>query len=261
MNGIVDLRLIVQRVNFCTSEVSSKPKSSTRKGARRMETLLFTVDSALLSELGEKLVETVHIALLELVKNSYDADATQVLVKILHHPPKGAEIHIVDDGLGMTFQEVQNYWMRIATTNKLLRKFSSRFGRPRTGSKGIGRFSCRRLGSQLILKTTAKSKQGFEMTEVTIDWKAFEPGSDPTTIECPGRLVSNAQGSTGTTLIITGSDTDEWTRRGLSFLTRQLAVLVANRGVRRPGFDEDPGFNVSRRLPDSNNIPIIFEIA
>jgi hypothetical protein len=46
-----------------------------------MPTLTFTVDSALLAELGEKLVESAHVALVELVKNSYDADATKVTVR------------------------------------------------------------------------------------------------------------------------------------------------------------------------------------
>src|SRR5437763_17080986 len=99
------------------------------------EKLKFTVDSALLSELGEKLVETPHIALVELVKNAYDADATETIIKIIPNPelnvaftqdgkgtptivakPSGPQIHIIDNGSGMTFEDVENYWMRIATT-------------------------------------------------------------------------------------------------------------------------------------------------
>src|SRR5437588_2829582 len=133
-----------------------------------MAELTFTVDSALLSELGEKLVETAHIALVELVKNAYDADATQTTVKLIPNPalephvtqngsgvfkivgkPVGPEVHIIDNGSGMTFRDVEKYWMRIATTHKQDLPVSSRYGRPRTGEKGIGRFSCRRLGTQL----------------------------------------------------------------------------------------------------------------
>jgi len=58
--------------------------------------LVFSVDSALLSELGEKLVETVHIALVELVKNSYDADATNVTIKFNPHNDDGSGISIID---------------------------------------------------------------------------------------------------------------------------------------------------------------------
>ena len=64
-----------------------------------MAELTFTVDSALLSELGEKLVETAHIALVELVKNAYDADATQTTVKIIPNP--ALETHITQNGSGV----------------------------------------------------------------------------------------------------------------------------------------------------------------
>ena len=84
-----------------------------------METLEFSVDSALLSELGERLVESVHVALLELVKNAYDADATQVTIQITpSEGDAGPEVRIEDNGTGMALDEVRGYWMRIATTHK-----------------------------------------------------------------------------------------------------------------------------------------------
>jgi DNA mismatch repair ATPase MutL len=89
-----------------------------------MAEFTFSVDNSLLSELGEKLVETPHIALVELVKNAYDADATHVSVKIVPSPPNGPEIHVIDNGSGMSFQDVQRYWMRIATTHKAIQQFS-----------------------------------------------------------------------------------------------------------------------------------------
>ncbi len=233
-----------------------------------MPELTFTVDSALLSELGEKLVETAHIALVELVKNAYDADATQTTVKIIPNPtlevavvddgprtakivarPAGPEVHVIDNGSGMTFDDVQQYWMRIATTHKREHDVSPRYGRPRTGSKGIGRFSCRRLGTQLKLITTAALNGKFEQTEVTFPWLDFKPGEEISTITCDGvrRTLKNAV--PGTSLMISGSVIDEWNRRGYNFLKRQLAVLTANRGRRRTGFEEDPGFNVRLEAP------------
>jgi signal transduction histidine kinase len=218
-----------------------------------MAKLVFTVDSALLSELGEKLVETPHIALVELVKNAYDADATQVKVIILPDPPRGPKVQIVDNGSGMTFREVQNYWMRIATTHKTARQRSERYGRPRTGSKGIGRFSCRRLGTTLRLVTTAPLGEGrSERTELTIEWFQFEPGKEISTIECDGTRQTVVDANHGTTLIIEGSQDDEWTKRGYDFLKRQLAVLASNRGRRRRGYEEDPGFNITLEAPGFN---------
>src|SRR5256885_4786774 len=104
-----------------------------KQATQVMAELVFTVDSALLSEVGEKLVETAHIALVELVKNAYDADATEVTVKIIPHEGRGPEIQVVDDGVGMTFSEVERYWMRIATTHKLDQQVSRLYGRLRTG--------------------------------------------------------------------------------------------------------------------------------
>ena len=111
-----------------------------------MRELSFIVDSALLSELGERLVETVHLALAELIKNAYDADATEVEVMVMPDKKGKSIITVSDNGVGMAFADVQNYWMRIATTIKVKEQVSPRYGRPRTGSKGIGRFSCRRIG-------------------------------------------------------------------------------------------------------------------
>lgn len=213
-----------------------------------MTTLRFTVDSALLGELGERLVEQVHYALVELVKNSYDADASHVTVKFVENDSGVNEIHIVDDGIGMNFKEVQDYWMHIATTNKLNKNVSQKYGRPKTGSKGIGRFSCRRLGKKLTLRTTGKNVSKQEKTEVIFDWSEFTPGTKVTEITCQGKQETTKGDQTGTTLIISDL-TDEWTTRGYNYLKRQLAVLVANRGVRRHGFNEDPGFNVSIDAP------------
>lgn len=214
----------------------------------KMENLNFTVDSALLSELGEKLVETVYIALVELVKNSYDADATMVSVKFTEGEEGLAEIHIEDDGSGMNFHDVERYWMKIATTNKVTDNVSPKYGRPRTGSKGIGRFCCRRLGRSLTLFTTGKKDNEYQTTKVQFPWRKFKAGTSVTSIDCPGDRSSAKTGATKTTLIISEL-VDEWNNRNYEVLKRQLSVLVANRGARRNGFQDDPGFNIKLEAP------------
>ncbi len=218
-----------------------------------MEYLNFTVDSALLRELGEKLVETVHLALAELVKNSYDADATMVRVKFTQGEDGNDEIHIIDDGVGMNFREVKEYWMRIATTNKFDHKFSRKYGRPKTGAKGIGRFCCRRLGKRLKLITVGiEEKDGkieLQKTAADFHWEKFQPGTDVTKIQCPGEQTTVKNVETGTTLIISEGKS-EWKMRGIQWLKRQFAVLAAKREIRRPGYAEDPGFNIMFDAPD-----------
>lgn len=222
-----------------------------------MPKLRFSVDSALLSELGEKLVESVHVALLELIKNAYDADATEVTVEVT---PAGDKYRIVvsDNGEGMSFDDVQNYWMRIATTHKAEDNVSERFGRIKSGSKGIGRFSCRRLGSKLVISSTAELAKGkYEKTEMEIDWTRYEPGMDVDTITCECTVSHHTTGSTGVELTILNCPTAEWSRRGWKVLKRRLMLLVSNRGVRREGYKADPGFNVSLVAPDFEKTKLV----
>ena len=195
--------------------------------------------------------------MVELVKNSYDADATSVIIIFGEADNGTSEISIIDDGIGMNFEAVQKYWMRIATTIKTQKTLSPAFGRPRTGEKGIGRFCCRRLGAKLKLETLG-SKDGksrgklssLEKTMVEFPWTKFEPGTDVTEIKCPGERTIVKGEKTGTTLTISEIDEREWTARGYNWLKRQLAVLAANRGVQRDGFEEDPGFEIHLIVPD-----------
>lgn len=114
--------------------------------------LEFSVDSQLLGELGERLVTRNYIALAELIKNAYDADSTKITVRFLNAKTGGrtGEIQIIDNGNGMLFQEVRDYWMRIATTSKVREPISPKYGRRKTGNKGVGRFACRRLAKKLV---------------------------------------------------------------------------------------------------------------
>ena len=130
-----------------------------------MPTLQFTIDAELLRELGERLVGQPHIALAELIKNSYDADATQVTVKF---SPDNNYIDISDDGHGMTFEEFKNSWMRIGTTHKKERR-SKNLARQMTGSKGVGRLAVQFLANKLTIRTI--SKDSSEWLEAKIDWK------------------------------------------------------------------------------------------
>ena len=129
-----------------------------------MPTLQFTIDAGLLRELGERLVGQPHIALAELIKNSYDADATQVTVKF---SPNNDRIEVSDDGHGMTFDAFETHWMRIGTVHKKERR-SEIFKRQMTGSKGVGRLAVQFLANKLTIRTITKERS--EWLEADIDW-------------------------------------------------------------------------------------------
>src|SRR5262245_14079483 len=99
----------------------NKPKLSSSP-----QNITFSVDSALLRELGERLVGKPHIALAELIKNSYDADAQRVIVRI---DIDNDRIEIVDDGHGMTEKEFIGFWMRIGSPHKEGQQVSRLLGR------------------------------------------------------------------------------------------------------------------------------------
>ena len=159
-----------------------------------METMTFIVDSKLLRELGERLVGRQHIALGELIKNSYDADATTVEIEF--GEGNGGTITVKDDGCGMTLKEFKDYWMRIGSAHKESWMHSQRFKRPLTGRKGIGRLAVQMLAEDLELITTSKKRKrqqlrislcwadardAGELTRAKVDYEIrdgdFEPGT------------------------------------------------------------------------------------
>ncbi len=118
----------------------------------RPASLRFTVDSALLRELGERLVGAAHIALAELIKNAYDADASVVDVVI------GRDSIVVrDNGHGMTYEEFRDFWMRIGSPHEERQQWSRHNQRPLTGSKGVGRLAAQFLAHRLELRSVSEN--------------------------------------------------------------------------------------------------------
>jgi signal transduction histidine kinase len=143
------------------------PERQVRQDA--LETLHFTVDSALLQELGERLIGQPHIALAELIKNSYDADARNCRVTFADN-----EIYVTDDGHGMSASEFRKYWIRIGSTHKIEQAVSRELKRPLTGAKGLGRLAVQFLASRLkVISTDAQT--GRTIT-ATVDWEDITPG-------------------------------------------------------------------------------------
>jgi signal transduction histidine kinase len=138
---------------------------------RDFEPVRFQADSALLRELGERLVGQPHIALAELIKNSYDADATSCTIAL-----ERDSITVTDNGHGMTRHEFLEHWMTIGTRNKQEHGTSREFGRSVTGSKGVGRLSAQFLAHELEIVTSPKA-DSKEQLHATVDWdKAIEAG-------------------------------------------------------------------------------------
>lgn len=128
----------------------------------------------LIHTIGSDLIGDSYAALVELVKNSYDADATKVDI-IFKYTEIGDEnalvISIKDDGHGMDFDTVINKWLVPATDDKLKRKLSKKRTRTLQGRKGIGRFAASILGQEMTLSTI---DENGEKSEAVIDWRIFK---------------------------------------------------------------------------------------
>ena len=125
----------------------------------------FKADSALLRELGERLVGQAHIALAELVKNAYDADATRCDIEVGEN-----EITVVDNGHGMTEEEFLDHWMTIGTRHKERNQGRSRYlGRNVTGSKGVGRLAAQFLAHRLEMATVSRDEAASQLV-VDVNW-------------------------------------------------------------------------------------------
>lgn len=118
--------------------------------------------------LGRELISTEYIAIAELVKNAYDADAREVIVELRHISPQ--KLIISDDGLGMSLKEFKRLWMMPGYSEK---SETDRTGeRPFLGEKGIGRFAADRLAQNLTVVT--KKYQDSDALLVEFDWDAFD---------------------------------------------------------------------------------------
>ena len=197
-----------------------------------MPTLPFTIDAELLRELGERLVGKPHIVLAELVKNSYDADATEVTINF---SPNKDLIEIKDNGHGMTYEDFKNFWLRIGTTHKS-GKHSKDLGRPMTGSKGVGRLTVQFLASELKIRTVPKGKS-VEWLEFAIDWEEAIKAKELTKVEVEySRNKSNKPVTHGTSIILRGLK-HEWDGDSVSKLASELWWLQPPFGAPSPSLE------------------------
>lgn len=147
----------------------------------------FKISTGLKNIIGKELITEAHTAIFELVKNSYDADATKVTIVFKNIVNSDKEnkptLYIIDDGNGMSYDDINEKWLFVGYSEKKPEKTSesdeedyrdkvSEGNRIFAGAKGIGRFSADRLGPILNLYT--KKKEEDTIHQLKIDWNKFE---------------------------------------------------------------------------------------
>ena len=200
----------------------------------------FDVNSAVVFRLGEELITDEVQALVELVKNSYDADATWVKVTIdtsslnawgRKYADATGVILVEDDGHGMDERAIQLGWLTIANSPKRAQKIAGRLtarGRTPIGDKGLGRLGSQRLARNVEIVTCALSEPATE-DYVAFSWGDFRETSNlrDVPLETERREVSEKRH--GTKLILSGlRDPDTWKeQRYLQDLQTKLSAMIS----------------------------------
>lgn len=139
-----------------------------------MSKIPFNVDAYTAKLIGRENVSKLDGAILELVKNTYDADAS---VCFLYFEKESNTLYIGDNGTGMTKDVISKHWMTIGSSSKKI-EFKTKKGRVQTGAKGIGRFALDRIADNCSLLTISSN----EHLLWNVDWSDFEFGQKITDI-------------------------------------------------------------------------------
>ena len=118
-----------------------------------MADMKFRISSGLKSIIGRDLITNDFVAIFELVKNSFDAKATHVKIVFDLENKENAAIYIADNGKGMSDVDIRDKWLFVAYSAKKSGEEDRDAKRVYAGSKGVGRFSCDRLGRTLVLES------------------------------------------------------------------------------------------------------------
>ncbi|MFE9889012.1 ATP-binding protein [Streptomyces scopuliridis] len=214
----------------------------------------------LLHTIGTELISSETVAVVELVKNAYDADAEYVVLCFSGELREGrGELAVLDDGSGMTAETVTGIWLEIATPHRVGARTTAR-GRRVLGEKGIGRFAAARLADSMTLISRPRGEPNE--VEIGVDWRQFRDPDvylDQVELDVTERAADDfndggrvaavwdraalPRGSGGTLLLLAGL-TRSWEEADLVALRRDLSRLIAPRDA-----DGNQDFEIVLDLP------------
>ena len=200
----------------------------------------------MLQLLGDELIGSARLAVFELVKNAYDADATKVVVRLGLASARYPSITVTDDGEGMTFDVLQSVWLVPGDDHRQKQRLANqrtpKHRRLPLGEKGLGRFAVHKLGNLITLVTRARDS---DECVVRIAWNELidQPYLDeaPVTIKVRRPQVFDGE-KTGTRIRIRELRTTDWSRREIRRLHDQITSICSP-------FEEPSGFRATLYVP------------
>lgn len=211
-----------------------------------MQALNFRVSSHLKSIIGRDLITDDFVAVFELVKNSFDANASEVNIHFTQD-----SIFIIDNGKGMSYDDLVNKWLFVAysakqdgTEDSFAANYRESINSKRyAGSKGVGRFSCDRLGELLTLQT--KKNDSADINRLDVIWSDFETSAKNDFINIDIQHSTRHHFSlpvniefnhTNGTILEIGILREQWNRAKLKDLKSSLAKLINPFGAHKENF-------------------------
>lgn len=183
--------------------------------------------SNILNLLGDELIGSDILAIFELVKNSYDADAEEVIISFIDLNTPNQRIVIEDDGCGMTSDIIHNVWLTIGTNYKKREaKISKKYKRFSLGNKGVGRLAVHRLADSLLLET--KTSDVINGVKLEINWKNLVSSGDyidDLFVEVQYGINKPFHKGHGTRITLTGLKSKQWTKMQLRDLVRKIESI------------------------------------
>ena len=243
------------------------------------EPVPFRIHPRVFAALGEDLVTNDVVAVIELVKNSYDAFAHSVRLKFRDDPIEGAYLEIEDDGAGMTREVIENVWCVVATPYKQKHPVvkSDKKERRVAGEKGLGRLSAARLGQRLHMLTKAP---GNPCWEIMVDWSNIAESDDMSNSFATCRKYSgDSPFRSGTRLRVHGLR-EQWGESRISDLAENLGRLISPFSVlddfniflsvfddageedvkiESPEFLSQPKYSIRGSVDDSGNVSATYK--
>jgi signal transduction histidine kinase len=188
----------------------------------------FRPRARLLQMLGNELIGTPRLAVFELVKNAYDADASEVKITFSHPGTKQASIIVRDDGEGMDRATILNVWLEPGADyrqkQRIDRDRSKKFNRLPLGEKGVGRFAVHKLGNEIELRT---KRAGHPEYTVKIDWAEYGQNrymDQALVVVEESERPLFAEGATGTQVMVSGLH-NAWTKGDVRRLWRNVKSI------------------------------------
>ncbi|MCY4401681.1 MAG: sensor histidine kinase [Candidatus Poribacteria bacterium] len=207
--------------------------------------------------IGRDLIQDNYAAVIELVKNAYDADSPQVDVEFKKIPNLSEySIVISDHGHGMSRDDIINKWLVPSTEDKIKRG-KSPAGRILQGSKGVGRYAASILGNNLHLETVTNKG---EKTTVYVEWDKFEVAQYLDDVEIQIKTAEVSEPS-GTVLTINGNDEylKEWDKKRFEALRFELKKLTSPMSSIFNNEDSGDNFRINLRVEGFSGVENVKE--